>query len=84
MVSEDHERRVASLLKDINTLGNQTENVYTNETVRTKLLQTAKRLVTALEKPGNSVVHNAFLVRVLNYSINTSKAQTKRLNLFLF
>ena len=82
MIAEDHERRVASLLKDIDTLGNQTENVYTDETVRTKLLQTAKRLVTALEKPGDGVLHNAFLV--LSCSIKTPDAQTQRLNVFLF
>ena len=70
MIPEDHERRVASLLKGINALGTETENVCTNETLRTKLLQTAKRLVTALEKPGDSVIQNAFLV--LHYSINTS------------
>lgn len=63
MASEDHERYIASLLKDINVLESQTENVYAHEAVRAKLLQTTKRLVSALEKPGDAVFHNAFLVR---------------------
>lgn len=62
MASEDHERYIASLLKDISILESQTENVYAHEAVRAKLLQTTKRLVSALEKPGDAVFHNAFLV----------------------
>ena len=62
MASEVHGRRVASLLKDIGNLADQTENVYAHEVVRAELLQTAKRLVSALEKPGDAVFHTAFLV----------------------
>ena len=62
MASEDHGRRVASLLKEISILAGETENVYAHEVVRAKLLQTTKRLVSALEKPGDAVFHTAFLV----------------------
>ncbi len=62
MASEIHGRRVASLLKDIGSLADQTDNVYAHEIVRAELLQTAKRLVSALEKPGDAVFHTAFLV----------------------
>lgn len=62
MAFEVHGRRVASLLKDIGSLADQTENVYANEVVRAELLHTAKRLVSALEKPGDAVFRTAFLV----------------------
>lgn len=62
MASEDHGRYIASLLKDIRTLETQTDNVYADESIRAELLQATKRLVSALEKPGDAVFHNAFLV----------------------
>lgn len=65
MASEYHGRHIASLLKDINDFAIQTENAYAHEDVRAKLLQTTKRLVSALEKPEDAVFHNAFLV--INY-----------------
>lgn len=67
MAYEDHGRYIASLLTDISTLEAQTENVYAHEAVRAKLLRTTKRLVSALEKPGDAVFHNAFLV--INYLV---------------
>lgn len=62
MASEDHGRRVASLLKETSTLADETENAYAHEVVRAKLLQTTKRIVSALEKPGDAVFQPAFLV----------------------
>ena len=62
MTSNAHESKVEALLKDISSFGNRTEDVHANEAVRAKLLQTAKRLVGALEKPADAVFHNAFLV----------------------
>ena len=62
MTSKAHEGKVEALLKDISSFENRTEDVHANEAVRAKLLQTAKRLVGALEKPADAVFHNAFLV----------------------
>lgn len=62
MASEDHGRHITSLLKIINTLETQTDNVDAHEAVRAKLLQATKRLVSALEIPGDAAFHNAFLV----------------------
>ena len=62
MTSKAHEGKVEALLKDISSVENRTEDVYAHEAVRAKLLQTAKRLVSALEKPADAVFHNAFLV----------------------
>ncbi len=62
MTSEDHQRQIASLLKDIGSSEAEKEKIYNDETVRAKLLQSAKRLVSALEKPGDAVINNAFLV----------------------
>ena len=62
MTSEDHKSQIASLLKDIASLEAEKEKIYSDETVHAKLLQSAKRLVSALEKPGDAVINNAFLV----------------------
>ena len=62
MASENHGRHIASLLKEISTLETQMENVSAHDAIRVKLLQTTKRLVSALEKPEDAVFHNAFLV----------------------
>ena len=62
MTSKDHQSQVQALLKDIATFEHQTKDVYANEALRARLLQSAKRLVSALEKPGDAVFDNAFLV----------------------
>ncbi len=62
MASEDHKSQIASLLKDIGSVEAEKEKIYNDETVHAKLLQSAKRLVSALEKPGDAVINNAFLV----------------------
>ena len=62
MTSKAHEGKVEALFKNISSFENRTEDVHANEAVRAKLLQTAKRLVNALQKPADTVFHNAFLV----------------------
>ena len=62
MTSKAHEGKVEALLKDISSFKNRAEDIQANEALRAKLLQTAKTLVSALEKPADAVFHNAFLV----------------------
>ena len=62
MTSKAHEGKVEALLKDISSSEKRTKDVHTNEAVRAKLLQMAKRLVNALEKPTDTIFHNAFLI----------------------
>ena len=62
MTSKAHEGKVEALFKNISSFEYRTEDVHPNEAFRAKLLQTAKRLVSALEKPADAVFHNAFLV----------------------
>ena len=62
MISNAHEGKVEAVLREISSFENRTEVIDANEAVRARLLQTAKRLVSALEKPADAVFHNTFLV----------------------
>ena len=64
MTSKAPQGKVKALLKDISSFENSTEDFHANESVRAKLLQTAKMLISTLEKPADAVYHNAFLVTI--------------------